>query len=155
MEGASARSVLSVLGSLRFILTSLVSNVMIAETRQLKDSGSSQEAMISLPLCLTTVNKDLPGLESINFFFCFLQLSRKKPPDISCTDLLGNTPLHSAAYRSQRQCALKLLRSGADPNVKNKNGTTGSARHSGRPSQQYSFIQFFFPLMTSVSYLEA
>uniref|UniRef100_H3DJU4 Oxysterol-binding protein n=1 Tax=Tetraodon nigroviridis TaxID=99883 RepID=H3DJU4_TETNG len=51
-------------------------------------------------------------------------LSRKKPPDISCTDLLGNTPLHSAAYRSQRQCALKLLRSGADPNIKNKNGQT-------------------------------
>lgn len=81
--------------------------------------------MISLPLCLTTINK---GLESINGFFCFLQLSMKKPPDINCTDLLGNTPLHSAAYRSQRQCALKLLRSGANPNVKNKNGTTSQLR---------------------------
>ncbi|XP_041861833.1 oxysterol-binding protein-related protein 1 isoform X2 [Melanotaenia boesemani] len=51
-------------------------------------------------------------------------LSRKKPPDINCTDLLGNTPLHCAAYRGQRQCALKLLKSGANPNSKNKNGQT-------------------------------
>ncbi|XP_028259616.1 oxysterol-binding protein-related protein 1 isoform X3 [Parambassis ranga] len=51
-------------------------------------------------------------------------LSKKKPPDITCTDLLGNTPLHCAAYRGQRQCALKLLKSGASPNVKNKNGQT-------------------------------
>lgn len=51
-------------------------------------------------------------------------LSRKKTPDINCTDLLGNTPLHSAAYRGQKQCALKLLRSGASPNIKNKKGQT-------------------------------
>uniref|UniRef100_A0A671UK91 Oxysterol-binding protein n=1 Tax=Sparus aurata TaxID=8175 RepID=A0A671UK91_SPAAU len=51
-------------------------------------------------------------------------LSRKKPPDINCTDLLGNTPLHSAAYRGQKQCALKLLRSGASPDIRNKNGQT-------------------------------
>uniref|UniRef100_A0A8C4ELM3 Oxysterol-binding protein n=1 Tax=Dicentrarchus labrax TaxID=13489 RepID=A0A8C4ELM3_DICLA len=61
-------------------------------------------------------------------------LSRKKPPDINCTDLLGNTPLHSAAYRGQKQCALKLLKSGASPNIKNKNGKTnqpklGMTRH--------------------------
>lgn len=53
---------------------------------------------------------------------CLPQLSRKKPPDINCTDLLGNTPLHSAAYRGQKQCAQKLLRSGARPDIKNKNG---------------------------------
>uniref|UniRef100_A0A3Q2SNG3 Oxysterol-binding protein n=1 Tax=Fundulus heteroclitus TaxID=8078 RepID=A0A3Q2SNG3_FUNHE len=51
-------------------------------------------------------------------------LSRKKPPDINCTDLLGNSPLHCAAYRGQRLCALKLLRSGANPNLTNKNGQT-------------------------------
>lgn len=51
-------------------------------------------------------------------------LSRKKPPDINCTDLLGNTPLHCAAYRGQRQCALKLLKSGACPNITNKQGMT-------------------------------
>uniref|UniRef100_A0AAY4DTD3 Oxysterol-binding protein n=1 Tax=Denticeps clupeoides TaxID=299321 RepID=A0AAY4DTD3_9TELE len=49
-------------------------------------------------------------------------LNRKKPPDLNCTDLLGNTPLHCAAYRGQKQCALKLLQSGANPNIKNKNG---------------------------------
>ncbi|XP_047192638.1 oxysterol-binding protein-related protein 1 isoform X3 [Scophthalmus maximus] len=51
-------------------------------------------------------------------------LSRKKPPDINCSDLLGNTPLHCAAYRGQRQCALKLLKNGAGPNIKNKKGQT-------------------------------
>ncbi|XP_071371635.1 oxysterol-binding protein-related protein 1 isoform X1 [Centroberyx affinis] len=51
-------------------------------------------------------------------------LNKKKPPDISCTDLLGNTPLHCAAYRGQKQCALKLLKSGASPITKNKNGQT-------------------------------
>ncbi|KAM7410350.1 hypothetical protein PAMA_001678 [Pampus argenteus] len=51
-------------------------------------------------------------------------LSRKKPPDINCTDLLGNTPLHCAAYRGQKQCAQKLLKSGASPNIKNKNDQT-------------------------------
>ncbi|XP_034036345.1 oxysterol-binding protein-related protein 1 isoform X2 [Thalassophryne amazonica] len=51
-------------------------------------------------------------------------LHRKKPPDINCTDLLGNTPLHCAAYRGQKQCALRLLKSGASPNIKNNNGQT-------------------------------
>uniref|UniRef100_A0A8C5P000 Oxysterol-binding protein-related protein 1 n=1 Tax=Jaculus jaculus TaxID=51337 RepID=A0A8C5P000_JACJA len=48
-------------------------------------------------------------------------LSRPNPPDVNCTDQLGNTPLHCAAYRAHKQCALKLLRSGANPNLKNKN----------------------------------
>nr|XP_045234236.1 oxysterol-binding protein-related protein 1 isoform X3 [Macaca fascicularis] len=48
-------------------------------------------------------------------------LNRPNPPDVNCSDQLGNTPLHCAAYRAHKQCALKLLRSGADPNLKNKN----------------------------------
>uniref|UniRef100_A0A452R603 Oxysterol-binding protein n=1 Tax=Ursus americanus TaxID=9643 RepID=A0A452R603_URSAM len=48
-------------------------------------------------------------------------LNRPKPPDVNCSDQLGNTPLHCAAYRAHKQCALKLLKSGADPNLKNKN----------------------------------
>ncbi|XP_030069518.1 oxysterol-binding protein-related protein 1 isoform X2 [Microcaecilia unicolor] len=51
-------------------------------------------------------------------------LKKPKPPDINCTDQMGNTPLHCAAYRDQKQCALKLLKSGADANVKNKNNQT-------------------------------
>ncbi|XP_028299862.1 oxysterol-binding protein-related protein 1 isoform X3 [Gouania willdenowi] len=51
-------------------------------------------------------------------------LSKKKPPDINCSDLLGNTPLHCAAYRDQKLCALKLLKSGANPDIKNKNDQT-------------------------------
>uniref|UniRef100_A0AAZ3PH33 Oxysterol-binding protein n=1 Tax=Oncorhynchus tshawytscha TaxID=74940 RepID=A0AAZ3PH33_ONCTS len=51
-------------------------------------------------------------------------LNRKKPPDMNCSDLLGNTPLHCAAYRGQKLCALKLLKKGASPNIKNKNDQT-------------------------------
>ncbi|XP_051979637.1 oxysterol-binding protein-related protein 1 isoform X2 [Xyrauchen texanus] len=51
-------------------------------------------------------------------------LNMKKPPNINCTDLLGNTPLHCAAYRGQKQCAVKLLQHSANPNIKNKNDQT-------------------------------
>uniref|UniRef100_A0A4W4G2R0 Oxysterol-binding protein n=1 Tax=Electrophorus electricus TaxID=8005 RepID=A0A4W4G2R0_ELEEL len=51
-------------------------------------------------------------------------LNGEKPPNINCTDLLGNTPLHCAAYRGQKQCAVKLLHNGANPNIRNKNGQT-------------------------------
>ncbi|CAB1331369.1 unnamed protein product, partial [Coregonus sp. 'balchen'] len=51
-------------------------------------------------------------------------LNRKKPPDIDCCDLLGNTPLHCSAYCGQKLCALKLLKNGARPNIKNKNDQT-------------------------------
>ncbi|XP_025069688.1 oxysterol-binding protein-related protein 1 isoform X4 [Alligator sinensis] len=51
-------------------------------------------------------------------------LNKPKPPDINCIDQMGNTPLHCAAYRAQKQCALKLLKNGADPKVRNKNDQT-------------------------------
>ncbi|XP_015276232.1 PREDICTED: oxysterol-binding protein-related protein 1 isoform X2 [Gekko japonicus] len=51
-------------------------------------------------------------------------LNRPKPPDINCIDQMGNTPLHCAAYRAHKHCALKLLKAGADPKIKNKNGQT-------------------------------
>ncbi|KAM9849156.1 oxysterol-binding protein-related protein 1 isoform 2-T2 [Aulostomus maculatus] len=63
-------------------------------------------------------------------------LSMKKPPDINCTDLLGNTPLHCAAYRGQKQCALKLLKSGSSPNIKNKNSQTAFDLASDMPVKQ-------------------
>lgn len=50
------------------------------------------------------------------------QLSGKDEPDIHCRDSVGNTPLHCAAYRGQKQCIIKLLKSGADPSIKNRNG---------------------------------
>lgn len=37
---------------------------------------------------------------------------------------MGNTPLHCAAYRGQKQCIIKLLKSGASPCIKNSNGTS-------------------------------
>uniref|UniRef100_A0A8C5T6T8 Oxysterol-binding protein n=1 Tax=Malurus cyaneus samueli TaxID=2593467 RepID=A0A8C5T6T8_9PASS len=51
-------------------------------------------------------------------------LNKRKPPDINCTDQMGNTPLHCAAYRAHKHCALKLLKNGADPKIRNKNDQT-------------------------------
>lgn len=79
-------------------------------------------------------------LRLINFF-CFvkflsvallssdLQLSGKEAPDIHCRDSVGNTPLHCAAYRGQKQCIIKLLKSGASPIIKNSNGISVDFRH--------------------------
>ncbi|KAF7246237.1 Oxysterol-binding protein-related protein 1 [Varanus komodoensis] len=63
-------------------------------------------------------------------------LNRSNPPDINCTDQLGNTPLHCAAYRAHKQCALKLLKCGADLKIKNKNGQTPLALAQGAEMKQ-------------------
>ncbi|XP_070603744.1 oxysterol-binding protein-related protein 1 isoform X1 [Erythrolamprus reginae] len=63
-------------------------------------------------------------------------LNRSNPPDINCTDQMGNTPLHCAAYRAHKHCALKLLKCGADTNVKNKNGQTPLALAQGAEMKQ-------------------
>uniref|UniRef100_A0A4W5Q5Z1 Oxysterol-binding protein n=1 Tax=Hucho hucho TaxID=62062 RepID=A0A4W5Q5Z1_9TELE len=67
-------------------------------------------------------------------------LNRKKPPDINCCDLLGNTPLHCAAYRGQKLCALKLLKKGASPNIKNKNGKDGLSQLMKGPLQDRNVL---------------
>ncbi|XP_063741965.1 oxysterol-binding protein-related protein 1-like isoform X2 [Eleginops maclovinus] len=51
-------------------------------------------------------------------------LSRGESPDIHCRDSVGNTPLHCAAYRGQKQCIIKLLMSGASPSIKNNHDQT-------------------------------
>lgn len=56
--------------------------------------------------------------------FYFHQLKEKEAPDIHCRDSLGNTPLHCAAYRGQKQCIIKLLKAGANPCVQNNTGTS-------------------------------
>ncbi|XP_071343033.1 oxysterol-binding protein-related protein 1 isoform X2 [Trachinotus anak] len=88
-----------------------------AEIRSMLEAAErTEERKLEEKLLEAAREGDLPTLTQL--------LSRKKPPDINCTDLLGNTPLHCAAYRGQRQCALKLLKSAANPNIKNKNGQT-------------------------------
>ncbi|XP_023601491.1 oxysterol-binding protein-related protein 1 isoform X3 [Myotis lucifugus] len=48
-------------------------------------------------------------------------LNSPNPPDVNCADQLGNTPLHCAAYRARGPCVLALLKSGADPSLRNRN----------------------------------
>ncbi|XP_042299341.1 oxysterol-binding protein-related protein 1-like isoform X3 [Sceloporus undulatus] len=63
-------------------------------------------------------------------------LNRSNPPDINCTDQMGNTPLHCAAYRAHKHCALKLLKCGADSKLKNKSGQTPLALAQGADMKQ-------------------
>ncbi|XP_072297644.1 oxysterol-binding protein-related protein 1-like isoform X2 [Eucyclogobius newberryi] len=51
-------------------------------------------------------------------------LTGKNPANIHCRDSVGNTPLHCAAYRGQKQCIIKLLKSGAKPTIRNSNEQT-------------------------------
>ncbi|XP_023010393.3 oxysterol-binding protein-related protein 1 isoform X1 [Maylandia zebra] len=51
-------------------------------------------------------------------------LNGKDAADIHCRDSVGNTPLHCAAYRGQKQCVIKLLKCGANPSIKNNNAQT-------------------------------
>lgn len=44
------------------------------------------------------------------------------PPNINCQDMMGNTPLHCAAYRGHKVIAVTLLQHGADTTIKNSNG---------------------------------
>ncbi|XP_056131921.1 oxysterol-binding protein-related protein 1 isoform X2 [Lampris incognitus] len=88
-----------------------------AEIRSMLEAAErTEERKLEEQLLEAAREGDLPTLAQL--------LNRKKPPDINCTDLLGNTPLHCSAYRGQRQCAQKLLKSGSNPNIKNKNGQT-------------------------------
>uniref|UniRef100_A0A8C0B0X1 Oxysterol-binding protein n=1 Tax=Buteo japonicus TaxID=224669 RepID=A0A8C0B0X1_9AVES len=66
-------------------------------------------------------------------------LNKPKPPDINCTDQMGNTPLHCAAYRAHKHCALKLLKNGADPKIRNKNGEYQMKVHKviNKPLRRY------------------
>ncbi|KAH0617768.1 hypothetical protein JD844_016341, partial [Phrynosoma platyrhinos] len=52
------------------------------------------------------------------------------------TALMGNTPLHCAAYRAHKHCALKLLKCGADSKLKNKSGQTPLALAQGADMKQ-------------------
>ncbi|XP_078384426.1 oxysterol-binding protein-related protein 1-like [Oculina patagonica] len=44
------------------------------------------------------------------------------PPNINCQDMVGNTPLHCAAYRGHKVIAVTLLQHGADTTIKNNSG---------------------------------
>ncbi|TNN42169.1 Oxysterol-binding protein-related protein 1 [Liparis tanakae] len=87
-----------------------------AEIRGMLEAAErTEERKLEEELLEAAREGDLPTLTQL--------LSRTKTPNIQCSDLLGNTPLHCAAYRGQRQCALRLLRSGAGAHLRNKKGT--------------------------------
>uniref|UniRef100_A0A674DXC1 Oxysterol-binding protein n=1 Tax=Salmo trutta TaxID=8032 RepID=A0A674DXC1_SALTR len=82
--------------------------------------------LLSYDACATVINgtAQIPKDVTQNGDIKNMLGGKKKPPDMNCCDLLGNTPLHCAAYRGQKLCALKLLKKGASPNIKNKNDQT-------------------------------
>ncbi|XP_014252702.1 oxysterol-binding protein-related protein 1 isoform X2 [Cimex lectularius] len=51
-------------------------------------------------------------------------LKSERPPYINCVDSLGNTSLHCASYRGQKEAAVLLLQNGIDSTIKNLIGQT-------------------------------
>ena len=55
-----------------------------------------------------------------------MQQKSEVPPNINCVDKHGNTALHCAAYRGQKEVAVVLLQNGIDTTVKNARGKTSA-----------------------------
>ncbi|XP_014676915.1 PREDICTED: oxysterol-binding protein-related protein 1-like [Priapulus caudatus] len=49
-------------------------------------------------------------------------LKSNHPPRLNCTDTSGNTALHCASYRDQKEVAVILLQNGLDTNILNNRG---------------------------------
>lgn len=64
----------------------------------------------------------IPGAIAVIFLFIYLKLKDPDPPNINCTDVLGNTALHCAAYRGHKEVAVVLLENGVDSSIKNSRG---------------------------------
>ncbi|XP_013420091.1 oxysterol-binding protein-related protein 1 [Lingula anatina] len=53
-------------------------------------------------------------------------LKGPNPPNIECIDKFGNTALHCASYRRQKEAAVMLLQNGINPAIKNNQGQTAA-----------------------------
>lgn len=63
------------------------------------------------------------------------------PPNINCQDVLGNTPLHCAAYRGHKVIAVTLLQHGADTTIRNSNGQLALELASNKKMKQLLDVQ--------------
>eukprot|EP00062_Callorhinchus_milii_P010334 gi/632955083/ref/XP_007893294.1/ PREDICTED: oxysterol-binding protein-related protein 1 isoform X2 [Callorhinchus milii] len=100
-----------------------------AEIRcMLKAAGTTQQRKLEELLLTAAREGDTAEITAL--------LNRPSPASVNCTDMLGNTPLHCAAYRGQKQCALKLLKCGADCNIRNKNNQTALDLAQGTEMKQ-------------------
>lgn len=50
------------------------------------------------------------------------QLKDQHPPNINCVDVQGNSSLHCAAYRGNKETAVLLLQNGIDTSIRNNRG---------------------------------
>ncbi|XP_060679894.1 oxysterol-binding protein-related protein 1 isoform X1 [Hemiscyllium ocellatum] len=84
------------------------------EIRSMLEAAEITQQRKSEELLLTAAREgDVTGIIDL--------LNKSNPPNINCVDKLGNTPLHCAAYRGQKPAAVKLLKCGADPSIRNNN----------------------------------
>lgn len=77
------------------------------------DLRRKEEALLS-----AARNGDLTAISTI--------LKWDRPPNINCTDNLGNTALHCASYRGHKEAAVLLLQNGIDSTIKNFRGQTAT-----------------------------
>nr|XP_053654669.1 oxysterol-binding protein-related protein 1-like [Cherax quadricarinatus]XP_053654670.1 oxysterol-binding protein-related protein 1-like [Cherax quadricarinatus]XP_053654671.1 oxysterol-binding protein-related protein 1-like [Cherax quadricarinatus] len=75
-------------------------------------------------------------------------------PNVNCVDALGNTSLHSAAYRGHIDVAVILLQNGCDPSIRNLNGQTAYELAQTQQMQQVLKVQPVRSFHHSVSRFE-
>lgn len=63
------------------------------------------------------------------------------PPNLNCQDMMGNTPLHCAAYRGHKVIAVTLLQHGADTTIRNSNGQTALDIAANKKMKQLLDVQ--------------
>nr|XP_024214050.1 oxysterol-binding protein-related protein 1-like [Halyomorpha halys] len=76
------------------------------------DLRRKEEALLS-----AARNGDLTAINTIKW---------ERPPNINCTDSMGNTALHCASYRGHKEAAVLLLQNGINSTIRNNRGQTAT-----------------------------
>ncbi|XP_078664860.1 oxysterol-binding protein-related protein 1-like isoform X2 [Branchiostoma floridae x Branchiostoma belcheri] len=89
----------------------------VAEVKRLIEAAeNSQQLQVEAQLLSAAREGHLDRLADL--------LTGPRAVNINCTDISGNTPLHCAAYRNQKEAAVMLLQHGADPALRNSGDQT-------------------------------
>ncbi|GFT99281.1 oxysterol-binding protein-related protein 1 [Nephila pilipes] len=81
-------------------------------------------------------------------------LKSANPPDINCTDSLGNSALHCAAYRGKKEVVLLLLQNGIDTSLKNLRGQRAVDLALNLPTKQILGVQPVKPFQKTAARFE-
>ena len=110
-EGLKASQLAVVDGEIRSILEAAAKAEMKKSEEELL-AAAREGAVEKIRLLLSTSAAALAGTQ------------QSQPPSVNCIDMFGNSPLHCASYRGQKEAAVILLQHGADASMRNLRGQT-------------------------------